>query len=107
MKLVNECWDLARREANRNLTLEDLCMATNASPRILQYAFEEMKGTSPLVFLRNHRLHKARRLLLGDVETVKESAYSCGFSELGRFSRYYRELFGENPSETLAGRVGS
>jgi transcriptional regulator GlxA family with amidase domain len=41
------------------------------------------------------------------VETVKESAYSCGFSELGRFSRYYRELFGENPSETLAGRVGS
>jgi hypothetical protein len=107
MKLVNSCWDLARNEPDRNLTLEDLCMATNASPRILQYAFEEMTGTSPLVFLRNHRLHKARRLLLGGAETVKESAYSCGFSELGRFSRYYRELFGENPSETLAGRVGS
>lgn len=107
MKLVNECWDLARREANVNLTLEDLCMGTNASPRVLQYAFEEMTGTSPLVFLRNHRLHKARRLLLGDVETVKESAYSCGFPELGRFSKYYRDLFGENPSETLAGRVGS
>lgn len=107
MKLVNSCWDLARREENRNLTLEDLCVETNASARALQYAFEEITGNSPLAFLRNHRLHKARRLLLAEAETVKEAAYSCGFTEMGRFSAYYRELFGENPSQTLAGRTGA
>lgn len=104
-KLVNTCWNLARREENRNLTIEDLCMETHASVRALRYAFQEMAGHSPAVFLRNHRLHKARRMLLDTAGAVKEAAYSCGFTEMGRFSIYYRELFGESPSETLKSRL--
>ena len=41
-------------------------------------------------------------LLYGRVKSVKEAAYSCGFTELGRFSGHYRELFHCYPSETLA-----
>ena len=103
-KLVNTCWNLARREEDRNLTIEDLCTETNASVRALRYAFQEMTGSPPVVFLRNHRLHKARRMLLGGAGAVKEAAYSCGFTEMGRFSGYYRDLFGESPSETLKSR---
>jgi AraC family ethanolamine operon transcriptional activator len=33
--------------------------------------------------------------------TVTEVALQQGFVELGRFSQYYRALFGEYPSETL------
>jgi transcriptional regulator GlxA family with amidase domain len=40
-------------------------------------------------------------MLLGCASAVKEAAYSCGFTEMGRFSVYYRELFGESPSTTL------
>ena len=105
-KLVNVCWNLARREQDRNLTMEYLCAETKASERVLRCAFQEMTGHSPALFLRNHRLHKARRLLLDDASSVKEVAYSCGFTEMGRFSEYYKKLFGENPSETL-GRPGS
>jgi transcriptional regulator GlxA family with amidase domain len=43
-------------------------------------------------------------LLYGRVSSVKEAAYSCGFTEMGRFSGRYRELFDCYPSETLAGR---
>jgi AraC family ethanolamine operon transcriptional activator len=32
---------------------------------------------------------------------VAEVAFQQGFSDLGRFSGYYRQLFGENPSDTL------
>jgi transcriptional regulator GlxA family with amidase domain len=99
--LVNACWNLARREADRNLTIEDLCAETKASERVLRCAFQEMTSNSPALFLRNHRLHKARRMLLNDAPSVKDAAYSCGFTEMGRFSVYYRELFGESPSETL------
>jgi len=105
-KLVNACWNLARREEDRNLTIEDLCAETKASERVLRCAFQEMTGHSPALFLRNHRLHKARRMLLDEASSVKEAAYSCGFTEMGRFSEYYKKLFGESPSETLA-RTGS
>jgi len=103
-KMVNACWQLARRHENRNLTIEDLCVETRASERLLRCAFLEMTGHSPALFLRNHRLHKARRMLLRSASSVKEAAYSCGFTEMGRFSGYYRQLFGETPSITLAGK---
>jgi len=103
-RLVNACWNLARQEQDRNLTMEDLCAETKASERVLRCAFQEMTGHSPALFLRNHRLHKARRMLLDEASSVKEAAYSCGFTEMGRFSEYYKKLFGENPSATLARR---
>ncbi len=33
--------------------------------------------------------------------TVSKIAYKWGFTHMGRFSAYYTELFGENPSQTL------
>lgn len=102
-RMVMKCWELSRQQEETNLTLNDLCVAANASARFLQYAFLEMTGVTPNSFLRSHRLLRARRMLLyGRVKSVKEAAYSCGFTELGRFSARYRELFECYPSETLA-----
>jgi transcriptional regulator GlxA family with amidase domain len=33
--------------------------------------------------------------------TVTSVAYACGFSNLGRFAKYYHAAFGEHPSATL------
>lgn len=107
LQMVSACWELSKRMLDVNLTLNDLCVAADASARVLQYAFLEFAGTSPNVFLRNHRLTKAHRMLLsGEAKSVKEAAYSCGFTELGRFSGRYRALFGCYPRETLGARRG-
>jgi AraC family ethanolamine operon transcriptional activator len=58
----------------------------------------------PVTFLRYKRLcavHSALRESNPAEVTVAEIAIQQGFIELGRFSRYYRLLFGEYPSETL------
>lgn len=103
LRMVSTCWELSRQHPHANLTLSDLCVATNASARVINYAFLEFCGITPNVFLRNHRLIRARRLLIsGEVGSVKAAAYSCGFMELGRFSAYYRGMFGQLPRETLA-----
>ncbi|MGY4266594.1 transcriptional regulator GlxA family with amidase domain [Bradyrhizobium sp. USDA 4519] len=36
-----------------------------------------------------------------DQTTVSKVAIEQGFIELGRFSQYYRTMFGEYPSQTL------
>ncbi|MNR39034.1 HTH-type transcriptional activator RhaS [compost metagenome] len=56
-----------------------------------------------MAWLRLQRLDAARaQLRRGDAHSIAEVALRCGFAHLGRFSAYYRERFGELPSETQA-----
>ncbi|MEV6902279.1 helix-turn-helix domain-containing protein [Amycolatopsis sp. NPDC051372] len=54
--------------------------------------------------LRDIRLGRAHRALLGADRTVAEIASSCGFTHLSRFAQEYRARFGELPSETARRR---
>jgi transcriptional regulator GlxA family with amidase domain len=61
----------------------------------------------PVTFLRHKRLcaiHSVLRQSDPTTVTVTEVAMQQGFIEFGRFSHYYRSLFGEYPSETLGVR---
>ena len=40
-------------------------------------------------------------MLFRSGQSVTEVAYAHGFEHLGRFSAYYRERFGELPSDTV------
>lgn len=87
--------------------LQAMSKATGLSPRTLQRAFQAEYGLCPQEWLKVERLNQVRRELLGQghSNSVTYVATRWGFFHLGRFSRYYRELFGEKPSETLARRV--
>ena len=106
-EVVLRAWELARQLPNENLRLEDLCAATGVSARQVQNAFIAMTGLRPTAFLRAHRLQRARRMLLSrDADSVKAAAYRCGFPDLGRFSAFYRKMFGELPRVTLLRGTG-
>jgi AraC family ethanolamine operon transcriptional activator len=89
------------------LTLADICQAVSASQRSLQYGFQEMLGMGPMAFVKVQRLHGIRRALLHAApkpETVAQVAHQWGFWSLGHFSKDYKQLFGESPSQTLQRR---
>lgn len=46
-------------------------------------------------------------LICGEADSVKAAASSCGFPDLGRFSAFYRKMFGELPRMTLTLGGGS
>jgi AraC-like DNA-binding protein len=79
--------------------------ALGVSTRALQQAFRSYAGVNPHQYLLARKLHLARRHLgriRGLRSPVTEAAVSSGFTHFGRFSGYYRRLFGEAPHETLA-----
>nr|WP_278003364.1 helix-turn-helix domain-containing protein [Nodosilinea sp. TSF1-S3] len=89
------------------LTLAEICQAVYASKRSLHYGFQEMLGMGPMAFVKVQRLHGIRRALLyadSKPETVAQIAHQWGFLSLGHFSRDYKQLFGESPSQTLQRR---
>ena len=99
-------------EANSQnpVTITELCELTHVSRRTLQYSFESILGINPARYLRTVRLNNVRRVLSRPTmedTTISAIAAEWGFWHLGQFAHDYKQLFGENPSMTLArGREG-
>lgn len=82
-------------------TVSDLCTYLNMSQRGLHHAFMQVLDINPVTFIRNVRLHGVRRALREGAPSVSGTAQQWGFWHMGMFSSYYKELFGEKPSETV------
>ncbi|MCK9511961.1 MAG: AraC family transcriptional regulator [Pigmentiphaga sp.] len=84
-----------------SLTLADLAAAAGVSPRLLNLLCQRHFGLAPMAWLRQRRLEAARELLQRQPErSVTDIALEFGFGHLGRFSAYYRQRYGELPSDT-------
>ncbi len=85
-----------------SMTVTDLCQLAGVSERTLQYTFREATGLTMQQYLMSHRLHRARALLIeGKVALVKDAALACGIPHTGRFSQYFKNMFGESPGQVL------
>jgi AraC-like DNA-binding protein len=91
--------------SREDLGMELVARTVGISARQLTAAFHDHVGTSPAQFLRKVRLEKARSSIENarhsSAVTVSSIAADSGFSHLGRFSEYYAQKYGEQPSETL------
>ena len=80
-----------------------LCKDLGLSERSLELYFREALGVGPRAWFHYLALHRARVELRHRPRTksiVTEVALDSGFTHLGRFSKSYRDLFGELPSAT-------
>ena len=108
LRLVHNVEDYLAAAESRPVHVSELCAAFRVSRRGLHRAFHDVFGIGPVTFLRHKRLcaiHCALRDSSPGKTTVSATALQQGFVELGRFSQYYRALFGEYPSETLGLRA--
>lgn len=85
-----------------DLSPSDLAQECGVTPRALQYAFRKHLGCTPQDYLRRIRLDLARQSLRdGTAATVSDAAARYGFFNPGRFASDYRQVFSENPGQTL------
>ncbi|MEJ2378179.1 MAG: AraC family transcriptional regulator [Pseudolabrys sp.] len=80
-----------------------LAAETGVGLRSLFRRFRQSRGCSPIEFLRQVRLCRARETLEspGPAAAVADVAFACGFGSVARFSEDYLRRFGELPSVTL------
>ena len=91
--------------AHEEITVADIAAAAHVTTRALQHAFRRHRATTPMGYVRLVRLRQAHQeLLAADPTTrvtVTEVAARWGFFHPGRFARYYREVYGCSPYQTL------
>lgn len=105
--LVKQAEEYMRSHLEAPITLISLCKALHTSERPLNYGFQEVFGVSPMAYLKTLRLQAVRTQLqraAPDTTAIAEIANRFGFQSLGHFSRDYRTMFGELPSDTLKQR---
>src|SRR6266498_2607502 len=101
--LVKKALVLLEADPAHAWTVGEIALACDVGRRTLQRQFRRFVGRTPMEFVRDLRLGKARQKLLcpsGRVN-VTEVAGRCGFKHFGRFAAQYRRRFGEAPSATL------
>ena len=105
IRQVRRAEEYIEANCDKPVSFEALAAVTNVGMRALFHKFGQIRGYSPMDFLEQNRLRRARQMLLNAEAstTVVEAALACGFGNLDRFNSDYYSTFGEFPSETLAG----
>jgi AraC-like DNA-binding protein len=100
---VKRAVDYLEAHLDSPITVADLVAASQVAGRTLFQHFRDVRGMSPMRYLRNARFAKVRDALLRaePKEGVTVIAMDCGFTHMGRFAVEYRHRFGERPSDTL------
>lgn len=81
----------------REITLDYFCNQLNLSKYYFSHLFKQYYGTSPIKYLNQNKLARARQMLrLPDVK-IAHVARECGFSSPSRFSTAFRKEFGISP----------
>ncbi len=103
-KIALSIRDKVFHHMDAKIDIKSLANEYDVSEQTLQNSFKSLFGFTPQYFLRLLKLNNVRQeLKTSDYHEAKVSkiANRWGFAHMGRFSAYYKELFGENPSETL------
>ncbi len=101
-KVVKRALDFMRANLEADIGVPEICAAAFASRRTLQYCFEEFLHTTPQSCLRALRLNQARRTLKAMHQPpIGELASTLGFASASHFTRHYKLMFDELPSQTL------
>ena len=84
---------------NSDLNIDTLAGKMGLGRSQFYRKIKSLTNYSPVELLRKIRLTKARELLSSSDKSISEIAYEVGFSAPAYFTRVFREMYGESPSE--------
>lgn len=79
------------------LNVQDLAQEAGMSSTAFHSAFKTLTNFSPLQYIKNVRLHKAKELIQSMNERANTAAAIVGYESATQFSREYKRFFGVTP----------
>lgn len=85
--------------ADSDLSVQDIANEMAVSRTVLFARMKSIFGTSPNNYLLNRRIERAKELLRQPGAYITDIAYRSGFSDPKYFSKCFKKLTGQTPSE--------
>ncbi len=106
VKAIEAPVEYIRNHFHRHIGIEELAELAHLSVSALERRFKKHLAKTPNQYINEVRLENARKLLVETQLPVSQVAYQCGFAEPSYFSKQFKRLFGDVPSnlrETIDG----
>jgi PAS domain S-box-containing protein len=84
---------------DRDLRVAEIAEAANTSVSTLERTFKEHMGTTPKKFITQAKISTACEKLINTNLSVKEVSASVGFTDNASFTRSFKRLMGQSPTE--------
>lgn len=84
---------------NRGITLDEIAEELQMTPEYLGTQFRKEVGVTYSMYLKQYRIEKAKKLLIGTDLKMYEVAQKVGYSDPKYFSKVFKELEGELPGD--------
>lgn len=94
--------DKIHKTYNSKFELNALAREAGMSVSAFHSSFKTVTNTSPLQYIKNVKLHKARLLMLQDGLNASETSQKVGYESPSQFNREYKRLFGVSPGRDVA-----
>lgn len=83
---------------HRNISLEEVALMTQFTPQSFCRFFKNRTRKSFVQFINEVRIDQVCKKLTEEEWNISEVAYSCGFSNLSSFNRFFKQFTGKTPS---------
>ena len=80
-------------------SLDKICREMCKNKYYFAHQFKEYYALSPMQYLRNKKLEKAKQLLAYTPRTIAQIAEECGFSSSDYFSTAFRTAYNVSPTQ--------
>ncbi len=84
-------------QLDQKLDVKRLASDANMSVSAFHQHFKAVTSSSPLQYIKQTRLHKARSLMLQQGLTASSAALQVGYESASQFSREFKSYFGRTP----------
>ncbi|MDE6008376.1 MAG: substrate-binding domain-containing protein [Muribaculaceae bacterium] len=85
---------------NPDLTVDSIAAKMGLERTQFYRKIKSLTNYSPVELIRTLRLKQARIIVTSTDKSISEVAYEIGFSNPAYFTKCYREVYGETPTET-------
>ena len=86
---------------NDNIKISKLAKLCGVSEVYFRKLFKQVYGISPLKYIKNLKLERAKELILTGDYTINEVATLSGFFDDSYFGREFKKEFGQSPSKFI------
>ena len=91
--------ELLLKKPQHHWTVEEMAQIVELSLPHFQKLFKAETGVTPIAYLRNLRLEKAREFLETKFYRLKQIGFEIGIPDASHFTRDFKKRYGVTPTE--------